>query len=214
MERPHLFKKCIFLYMIVGYYNLSVADRVPVEFKDFPLKKMDKLYPRHVAQAVRFLYDLWYWTSFFLEVESDSKIKQMLHTSLILPRYPLDSYSSEEEMRTCFKKLVSPSLATLRPVKTFVNKIVAEWCRKSSQPEGMEAALKEIILVPDTELFEKLFSLTDPTLLRALIAFLQDGMANVPFGQEECMKMLSEQDRPYFEKFVRRETLLMASLEV
>lgn len=180
----------------------------PVEFKDFPLKKMDKLYPRHVAQAVKHLFDLWYWLSYFAEIEVDATVKK--NPSLMSPllKHPLDFYHSEEEMRACFKKLVSPSLATLRPVKTFVNKIVSEWCRKTGQSEEIENNLKEIILVVDTKLFEALFSLDDQALLQALIAFLQDGMANVPFGREECMKMLAMEERPYFQKFINCEPLI------
>lgn len=180
----------------------------PVEFKDFPLKKMDKLYPRHVAQAVKHLFDLWYWLSYFLEIEADITVKK--NSSLLSPllKHPLELYHSEEEMRACFKKLVAPSLATLRPVKTFVNKIVAEWCRKTGQSQEIESNLKEIILVVDTQLFESLFSINDQTLLRALIAFLQDGMANVPFGREECMKMLAMEERPYFQKFINCESLV------
>lgn len=99
-------------------------------------------------------------------------------------------------------------MATLRPVKTFVNKIVSEWCKKTGQSEEIENNLKEIILVVDTKLFETLFSLSDQELLQALIAFLQDGMANVPFGREECMKMLAMEERPYFQKFINCEPLI------
>ena len=183
-------------------------QRMVVEFTDFPLKKMDKLYPRHVAQATKFLFDLWYWLSYFEHVQSNETLSIQARRSIPLPKHP-DVCSSSQELSDCFKKLVTPSLATLRPVKTFVKKIVAEWCRKTGHSQDVQELMLEILLIPDTSAFEKLFCLQDHALLRALTRFLHDGMKNIPQGVQECKKMISAGDMPYYEKFIQEEPLVV-----
>lgn len=206
-------KQTILCFVISSFcIQITYAERVYVEFADFPLKKMDKLYPRHVAQAVKFIFDLWYWLSYFEQIESSKNTLEEPFVSVI-PIKHVDHSMMQDQVVTTFKNLVNPSLSTLRPVKTFVKKIVAEWCAKTSQSDLIHNQMLEILLVPDTDVFEILFSHTDQTLLKALKLFLYDGMKNVPLGIKECYKIINPEEIIYFELFMQEKQLLDLSVK-
>lgn len=176
------------LFFILNCMWASILSEVsgPLEFTDFPLKKVDYMYREQGGPVARLVFELWSCTTDFLQ-ERNAALLADVELSVLKKEY-------HDRAVSIFKKL--------NTFKRFIDELAFEWDKKREKGGMREFFRKMFSRTQSKNSIEKLSAVQFYELLKKLRLFLWDVACNAPCAQKKCLDSLALAERQSFKQFV------------
>ena len=177
----------IFFVTIFFWHNNSLCFS-PLEFTDFPLRKIDTVYSHNGDKVAYLLINVWEELLRVSDQYKDSEDKSILQNACITT--------------------VPPLCAKLKTFKRFANELIVEWIEKREGSEDLKRFLQELFLCKKRKTYVTDISEEEALhFLQSLVTFIKDLYHNGPCACEKSKERFSKKEVDYLYKTIECENL-------
>jgi len=185
--------------IVFGFaFSLLAKEEINcLEFEDFPLRKIDKVYSHNGDSVANLIFNVLKTLHLISDLYVTKSAAEGNGNSLIF----LKEKCVEDVHKCCIK---------LKTFKRFTNELIKEWVKKREKTERTQFLLQSIFLCyKSKKIIESIDSEETKEFLENLFVFIKDVYHNGPHAVEKCKAGLSEGDRAIFSDFLEKETLFL-----
>jgi hypothetical protein len=175
--------------MLGFIFSLFAQDELTrLEFKDFPLRKIDTIYSHNGDKVAYLLINIW---EELLDVSSQYKISQ-----------------DKRDLQNACTKTIPPLCAKLKTFKRFANELIIEWSEKRNKSEDVTLFLKELFLCKKRKVYINTVSEEQSLIfLQSLASLIKDLYYNAPYACEKSKQRDLKEAYQYLYETIENQLL-------